>query len=260
MARRILVASLLALSVAATAPAHAAYVVAPDVVVFCEPTLRHSVIDLASLWRSQTDIPVRVFTSPTGALLQQIAHHARDDVIIGEGAAAAAAERQLIKPDTLERLWRNRLVVATLAANVDKGSRDSASTAYKLAALAGKAPIAIVDPWAASAGIDSEQALQAVGLWQAVSGKSIGTVDTADASYLLAEGKVKLALVYATDVAADPAFAIADRLPADSYQPIVYWIAQTQHALSPNAEKFIAFLRGAQARQRLLADGLEALP
>jgi hypothetical protein len=45
-----------------------------------------------------------------------------------------------------------------------------------------------------------------------------------------------------------------------SYRPIVYWAAQTAHALSPNAAKFVAFLRQAQARQRAWADGLEVLP
>ncbi len=68
-------------------PAHADYPVAPDVAVFCEPTLLHAVTDVAALWREQTGVPVHIFTSPTPALLQQVAHHARDDVIIGEGDA-----------------------------------------------------------------------------------------------------------------------------------------------------------------------------
>jgi len=93
-----------------------------------------------------------------------------------------------------------------------------------------------------------------------VSGKSVGVVGTADAAYLLSRGKVQLAIVYATDVAANPDFAITDRLADASYRPIVYWAAQTAHALSPNAAKFVAFLRQAQARQRAWADGLEVLP
>jgi molybdate transport system substrate-binding protein len=255
--------SLLALSVAAAVtPAHAAYPVAPDVVVFCEPTLQHAVADLAVLWRKETHVPVRIFTSPTPAMLEQIAHHARDDVVIGEGdkAAAAAARQNLVKPDTVERLWRNHLVVAALRAGIEKASLGWPPAADNLAALAGKAPIAIVDPWAASAGADSQKALQALGLWQAVNGKLIGVIGTADAAYLLAQGKVRLAILYATDVAAKPAFAVTDRLPAASYRPIVYWAAQTADALSPNSAKFVAFLRQAQAQQRARADGLKVLP
>jgi len=199
---------------ATSVPAHADYPVAPDVVVFCEPTMQHPITDVAALWRSETGVPVRIFTSPTGALLQQIAHHARDDVVIGEGDATAvgATERQLIKTETLQRLWRNRLVFAALA---KAGS-------VNLAGLAGKEPIAIVDPPVAVAGAEGEKALQSLGLWDAVQANAMGVVDTADAAFLLEQGKVRLALVYATDVAADPSFAVADRLPDASYSPIVY--------------------------------------
>jgi molybdenum ABC transporter molybdate-binding protein len=242
---------------AARTPARAENIMAPDVVVFCEPTLRHVVTDLASLWRQRTGAPVRVFTSPTSALLEEISHHARAVLIIAEGeaSAAAATKRHLILPETLRHLWRNQLVVAAKAGEIVKKSPP-----FNLAALAGKTPIAIVDPWAASAGTDGMKALQALGLWNAVHARSVGAVDTADASYLLAEGKVELALVYATDVSADSSLAVVDRLPAASYGPIDYWAAETHHAVSPNVKKFAAFLRAGQAPELARADGLEVLP
>jgi molybdate transport system substrate-binding protein len=247
---------------APASPAYAAYPVAPDVVVFCEPTLQHALTDVGALWRSQTGIHVRVFAAPTWALLAEIARHVRDDLLIGEGDAnaAAAAKQQLIKPATMRQVGRNQLVVAALAGKTDDTNAGSTPVAGKLASVAGKQPIAIVDPWAAVAGADSEKALQSLGLWQPVSAKSIGVVGTADAAYLLSHGKVQLAVVYATDVAANPALATAERLPSASYPPIIYWVAQTQHALSPNTAKFIAFLRTADAQQRLRADGLEISP
>jgi molybdate transport system substrate-binding protein len=238
-------------------PAQAEYRVAPDVVVFCEPTLQRAVTNLGALWRKQTGIPVRIFASPTPALLEQVSHGARSDLLIGEGdsAAAAAGELHLVKPATLEQLWRNQLVVAALGVENAK-----AGASRNLAALAGKESIAIVDPWAATAGAGSEKALQALGLWQLVSSKSLGVVGTEDALYLLIEGKVPLAIVYATDAAANPALVVTDKLSPDSYGPIVYWAAQTERALSSNAAKFIAFLREPQARQQAQADGLEVVP
>lgn len=237
-------------------PARAEYRVAPDVVVFCEPTLRHALDDLGALWRNKTGIPVRIFTSPTPALVEQVAHGARSDVLIGEGEASetAVAERHLIEPATLARLWRNQLVVAARAGTDREGAPPD------LAVAAGKEPIAIVDPWASSAGVASEKALQALGLWQRVSARSPGVADTEDAVYLLIQGKARLAVVYASDAAADPALVVRDKLPRDSYGPIVYWVAQTEHALSPNAGKLIAFLRTPEARQKAQADGLEMLP
>ena len=252
---------LLLVTLLAASPANADYPVAPDVVVFCEPTLQHVVADIGALWRARTGIKVRVFTSPTPALLQQIAHHARDDVIIGEGDAEAdaAADQHLIKKETVERIWGNHLVAASLAGGSDRADSGSPA-ANKLAAVAGKEPIAVVDPWAARAGADSQKALQSLGLWQAVSAKSTGVIGTADAAYLLAQGKVKLAIIYATDVAANPAFAVVEPLPAASYPSVVYWVAEAEHALSPNASKFVTFLRSADAQQRARADGLEILP
>lgn len=255
----LLVFGVLASSATVVSSAPAAYPVAPDVVVFCEPTLRHAVADVGALWRQQTGVELRLFTSPTGAMLQQIAHQARDDVIIGEGdhEARVATERNLIQPQTLQKLGRNRLVAAALDGSGGAALPDGAN---KLAAVAGKATIAIVDPWAATAGADTQAALQSLGLWQAVGGKSVGVVGTADAAFLLAHRQAKLAILYATDVAADPDFATAERLPETGYQPIVYWVAVTEHSLSPNAARFVKLLREAPARQRLAADGLEAVP
>jgi molybdate transport system substrate-binding protein len=102
--------------------------------------------------------------------------------------------------------------------------------------------------------------LQSLGLWDVVQANAVGVVDTADAAFLLEQGKVRLALVYATDVAADPSLAVTDHLPDASYSPILYWVAETQHSLSPNSAKFISFLHQADTLARLRADGLEVLP
>lgn len=233
------------------------YPVAPDVVVFCEPTLRPVITALGRQWTEETGIPARIFAAPTWANLAQLVRHTRDDVIIGESdtAAAKAEAQNLIKGETLFRLWQNKLVVAALVTDQAK----SPARPLDLAAVAGKAPIAIVDPDVATAGADTREALQTLGLWNAVNGKSIGVVDTADAAFLLSAGDVKLAVLYATDVAGHPDFAVTDTLPAAG-PPIVYWAAQTERALSPNAAKFLDFLRRDQVRARGRDAGLEVLP
>ncbi len=240
---------------AQVAPARADDAVAPDVVVFCEPTLRFAIADVAALWRRQTGVPVRVFTSPTALLLEQLSHHIRSDLVVGEGdaAAALAVQRQLLN-DAPVRAWRNRLVVAELAAG------PSPPVGRNLAALIGTGPIAIVDAPVATAGADSRKALETLGLWEAAQSRSVGVVGTDDAAFLLAGGEAKFAMIYATDLAAHPAFRAAGTLPEDSYPPIVYWVAQTSAVRSPNAEKFESFLRQPEAQERLRADGLEVLP
>jgi molybdate transport system substrate-binding protein len=246
----------------ASTPAYASYPVAPDVVVFCEPTLQRAVSDVGALWRQQTGVPVRIFTSSTPAMLEQIAHHARDDVIIGEGdgESRAATERHLIKPETLQKLGRNRLVVAARTDGLIAAAQTSPTAAERLAAVAGKATFAIVDPWVAVAGADGKAALQSLGLWQAVESKSVGVTGTADAVFLLAQRKARLAIVYATDVAGNPDLTIAATLPESGYPPITYWGALPAYSLSPNAAKFLAILHEPQAQRRLRAAGLEISP
>jgi len=226
-------------------------------VVFCPPTLRPIVTELGKQWTKETGIPVRVFAAPTWANLVQLTRHTRDDVIIGEGdeAAASADTQNLIKGETTLRLWQNKLVVAALAADQLKPPAGP----LDLASVAGKEPIAVVDPGVATAGTETQQALQALGLWDAVNGKSIGVVNTADAAFLLSKRDVKLAVLYATDVAGHPDLAVTDTLPAAG-PPIVYWAAQTARALSPNAAKFVDFLRRAEVRAQGREAGLEVLP
>lgn len=246
----------------ASTAAYAGYPVAPDVVVFCEPTLQRAIADVGALWRQQTGVPVRIFTSPTPAMLEQIAHHARDDVIIGEGddESHAAIERHLIKPETLQKFGRNRLVVAAGNDSMTAAAQGSPSAAEMLAAVAGKATFAIVDPWMAVAGADGKAALQSLELWRAVESKSVGVAGTPDAVFLLMQRKAKFAIVYATDVAGNPDLTVAETLPESSYPPITYWAALPAYSLSPNAAKFLAILQQPETQRRLRAAGLETSP
>jgi len=255
---RALLSIALLCAIAAGAPARAAYPVAPDVVVFCEPTLRQIVTHLGAEWTKETGVPVRIFAAPNWANAAMGAHHARDDIIIGEGDVAEA--KDLIKDDTVVKLWQNKLVAAALADDVQQARTASPPLPFDLAALAGKEPIAVVDPAVAEAGKQTEAALQTLGLLNAVNSDSIGVVDTADAAFLLSNGKVKLAILYASDVSGHPDFAVTDTLPANDSRPIVYWAAQTAGALSPNAAKFLAYLGRPEVREQGKAAGLEVLP
>lgn len=238
---------------------HAQNATAPDIVVLCEPTLWRAMSDVGNLWQRQTGVPVHVITSPTKLLLSQLSHHIRSDFIVAEGdSAEAEAERQnLIKPETRSGGWRNRLILA------DLGRRKSASDggdAADIGALLASGSIAMVDASVASAGRENRQALETLGLWEAAQKRSVGVANTADAKYLLIHGQVKLAMIYLTDVVASPEVAIAGTLPDDSYDPVTYWVAETNASISPKADDFLAFLGRPEAQQQLRADGLEMPP
>jgi molybdate transport system substrate-binding protein len=247
---------------ASLAPARADYPVAPDVVVFCDPTLQPLMTALGERWQKETGIPVRVFGAPTWANLAMLEHHTRDDVIVGEGdtVLAKATAEQLIDGDSVQRLWRNNLVAATTRDELKAAEAALPRYRIDLAAVAGKSEIAIVDPDVSPAGTQTEEALRALGLWTAVRGKSIGVIGTADAGSLLSEGRVELAVLYASDASAHPDFTVTDTLPTGAGEPIVYWAARTQGALSPNTGKFLDFLHRPPVREQGKEAGLEVLP
>jgi len=95
-------------------PAHADDKRAPDVVVFCDPTLEPALHKVGALWHSRTGVPVWIFAAPTDLLLAQVDRNARSDIVItkGEAASAAAVQRETVKPEPRFAAWRNRLVIA----------------------------------------------------------------------------------------------------------------------------------------------------
>jgi len=234
--------------------ARAEYVVAPDVVVFCDLALEHAITDAARLWRRESEVPVRVFAAPTPLLVEQVSRHIRSDLLIGEGdrTAAVAVERQALKTAPRLGLWRNRLVLAR--------RRAEPPAEGALSAMLAAGPVALVDLPSAVAAVDTRQALERLGLWEGVAPNILGSPDTADAAFLLRHGKARFAVVYATDVAADSSLTKAAALPDDAYPPVTYWLAETTTILSPEAAKFEAFLTQPAAQQQLREDGLEVLP
>jgi molybdate transport system substrate-binding protein len=228
---------------------------APDVVVFCDPTVSHAVQDLGADWRGRTGIPVRVFPAPTKLLVEMTAHGVHVDMLVlqGDQAMDDAVRRKLVKPETRFSAWRTRLVLARRAGQ--------GTTAPDLAtALAQNTHVAIVDPGVDPAGDESQAALQAAGVLPLPTGQSVGVVGTPDADFLLASGDVGLALVYATDLARERGFELAASVPDGSYPPITYSVATVTNPISANTEQFRLFLRSAQAQQRLKTLGLEVSP
>lgn len=256
---RVGIAAAMLCAAAESGPAHAQSATASDIVVLCEPTLGRPMSDIGHLWQRQTGVPVHVITSPTRLLLGQISHHIRSDFIVAEGddAAAEAERRGLIKPETRFGGWRNRLVITQLGRPA-AGSKPNDSS--DLNPLLASGSIAMVDAPVSAAGQESRQALETLGLWETAQKQSVGVADTADATYLLTHGQVKLAIVYVTDAAANPEVSIAGTLPDDSYAQASYWVAETNASVSPKADDFETFLRRPEAQQLLRADGLEIRP
>ncbi len=240
------------------AAARADDVAALDVVVSSEPALQPMMEDLGRLWRSQGGARVHVFAARSDLLLEEIWRGARSDLVVIEGRslADAAVGRALIKPETRRDAWRNRLVIAAY---------DNAQLTIRLAPesdlvrLLGAGRLALADAALSPAGTATRAALETLGLWRALDGRTIGVESTETVALLLTTGKAALGALHASDVAATPSLSTAATFPDDTYPEIVYSLAITQSTPSDAAQRFLEFLRGRDAQTRVKAGGLELL-
>jgi molybdate transport system substrate-binding protein len=249
VARLFVCAALLAALV--SGPALAGFSTAPDVVVYCEPTLRHAMEHVGALFRAQTRVPVRVFAAAGPLNLAQLAHGVRDDVLVARSAEMDAAARQhLIDPATRIDGWLNRLVLA-----VRSGQAHEATVSE----LLHSGIVAVTDPTVIS-GLDGFSVIALLGHDHANGDRALGAADSADVAFLVTRGSARTGLVYLTDVRADPALVVAAQVPPDAAPPVAYAAALTRQALSRNSQAFLDFLRSPEAAARLRGDGLETPP
>ena len=219
----------------------------PDVVVFCEPTLQHAMTEMGAVFHARTGTKVRVFVAP-GSMLVRQANHTRNDVLVLQGSAAMdeAARIDAIRPETRVAVGGNRLVVARHGA----GAEDGGGLASALASRT----VAAVDPGVPElTGGATRRALDAAGL----NPKIAGVAGTADAVFLLETDAVERAIVFATDVAANPALSVAAVVPVESYPKVTYLAAVSLDARGATPGRFLVLLTSPAGQKRLHDTGLE---
>lgn len=227
---------------------------APDVAVFCDPTLRFAMRDVGRLFTARVHAPVHVFCAPPRLMLAEIARDTQTDVLITLSSTMDEAARLgLISAGTRIETWRNHLVFAARAGG---GGRESQSMdPATIRGLLENGHLAITDPTAAAT-FDASAVMTRLGLQDALAGQLIGAANTDDVAYLLTTGAAQLGLLHLTDVRANADLSVVVPLPEGSYEPIAYAAGATFHVKSPNAMGFLSFLRTPEATARLRAAGL----
>ncbi|MDX1546097.1 MAG: molybdate ABC transporter substrate-binding protein [Rhodothermales bacterium] len=170
----------------------------------------------------------------TSLLARQIEQGAPADVFFSANPAwmrrVEAAGR--VAPPVLEPL-ANRLVVAAPA---------GAPPLDGLAALAQQERIALADPDHVPAGLYAREGLVCAELWEAVRPRIVPTLDVRAALLAVRSGAAGLAVVYASDVAADPSVQVVLRWPEACHPEIRYAVARLRDAPAPEgASAFVAF-------------------
>lgn len=230
---------------------------AGEVTVFAAASMKTALDRIADGFEQATGHEVTTAYAGSSALARQIQLGAPADLFISANVAwmDVLEDGGLVQPDSRVDLAGNRLALVGPA-----GVQSAEITAEfdMISALeGGRLAMALVT--AVPVGIYGKQALEGLGQWQALAPHVAQSDNARAALALVAVGAAPLGVVYATDAKADPRVDVVGLFPADSHAPIRYPAALTIGA-GPEAQAFLDWLRGPEARAILLAESFAEVP
>jgi molybdate transport system substrate-binding protein len=217
------------------------------VLVSAAASLTDAMTAIAKGYEQATGVHVTLNVGASSALARQITNGAPVDVFVSadEAQMNLVARAGLVQPGTRVDLLSNQLVVV-----MPKSEAHPLGSARDLAAPAIHR-LAMADPGAVPAGVYAKAYLESQGLWSAIQPKVVPTLDVRAALAAVDSGNVDAAFVYRTDAALSSRSTIVFAVPRDRGPKIVYPAAVVKDAPHPEAaRRFLAYLRGAEARAR----------
>lgn len=151
----------------------------------------------------------------------------------------ALQAKDLLKAGTRAPLAGNALV---LIAPRDSAIAVDLRPGFPLERALGGGRLALADPSGVPAGRYARQALEKLGMWDAVADKVAAGDNVRAALALVAQREAPLGVVYATEAAAEPKVRVVAVFPANTHLPITYPVALLKTARSKDAEAFRSFL------------------
>jgi molybdate transport system substrate-binding protein len=206
-------------------------------------SLTDALEDVGRAYRASGGGEVRFNFAGSNVLARQIVNGAPVDLFVSadEAQMAVVANANAIVPGTQVELLRNRLaVVLSSSARAIATIQELAQPAFRRLALG--------DPQAVPAGVYAKRYLQAINLWTALETRVIPVNNVRAALTAVETGSVDAAIVYRSDAQAAKRARLAFVVSGDGAPTIVYPAAVVKASRQrAEAERFLAFLRGAEA-------------
>jgi molybdate transport system substrate-binding protein len=242
----------LALALASASPVLTEPAPQPGPVVFAAASMKTALDAIASDFAKKTGAAPKISYGSSAVLAKQIEQGAPADVFISADLKWMdyLDKVKLLKAKTRRNLLGNALV---LIAPGDSTSALKIANGFPLAAELGDGKLAVCTVSSCPAGIYGEEALEKLGVWDAVQPKLAQAANVRDALMLVARGEAKFGIVYATDAKAEPKVKVIDTFPEASHAPIVYPIALLANSTNAEAAAFVAFMTS-QASVKILTD------
>lgn len=220
----------------------------PKVTVFAAASTTNAVTDIGRLFAGKKLGRVISSFASSSTLAEQIDKGAPADIFISanEKWMNYLAKEKVIDSATRFNLLGNRLVL--IAPSASRLQHVAVVPGFHLAGLLKGGFLAMGNPDYVPAGIYGRQALQKLGVWQQVKDKVARARDVRAALALVERGEAPLGVVYATDAAITGKVKVIGTFPEDSHPPIVYPAALLAGRETPQAERFMKFLKTPAAR------------
>lgn len=249
--RRVLVAGLVAASLAFAVPASAQ---SGNVLVFAAASLKEALDGVAAQWRKETGKTAVISYAASSALARQIENGAPSDMFISADLdwMDYVASKSLIKAGTRSNLLGNRIVLVAPKAST---ATVRIEPNFPLASLLGSGRLALADVNAVPAGKYAKASLDKLGVWASVEGKVAQSENVRAALLLVSRGEAPFGIVYQTDAAADPGVKVVGVFPENTHPQIIYPVALTARTAKPDAAAFLAYLQSPAARPLFAAQG-----
>jgi molybdate transport system substrate-binding protein len=227
-------------------------------VIFAAASMKSALDQIAAAWAVKTGRLPAISYASSGVLAKQIEQGAPADVFLSADTQWVdyLDKAHLLRAGTRLNLLGNQLV---LIAPADSTESLKIKMHFDLAGATGDSKVAVCTIASCPGGIYAKEALQALGVWDAVEPKLAQADNIRSALALVARGEAKFGIVYATDAKAEPKVKVVDIFPPSTHAPIIYPVAVVADSKNPDAESFVAFLRSQAAAKVLVGQGFTFL-
>lgn len=230
-----------------------------ELVIFAAASLKNALDEAAADWTRESGRPApKISYAASSALARQLEQGAPADLFLSADLdwMDHAQAKALIRPETRVSLLANRIA---LIAPVDAKISVALAPGVDLSPALGASRLALANVEAVPAGKYGKAALEKLGAWDRIKDRVAQADNVRAALLLVSRGEAPLGIVYATDAAADPKVRVVATFPEDTHPPIVYPVAVTSESRNPDAQAFLAHLRGSRARASFERQGFTVL-
>ncbi len=236
----------------ATLPSHKAK--AGNILVFAASSTSHVVNELVEVYRQQGGGKVRASFASSSVLAKQIYAGAPAHIYISANQQWMSFLEQggaLEKGSRFNLVGNSLVLIAPSSSTLNFDNQ----TLVHLPRLIGKERIALGDPDHVPAGIYAKQALEKLGIWEVMESKIVRMPHARAALVMVERGEVAAGIVYGTDAAIGNNIKVLATFPPHSHQAISYPVALVKGNNTPEALKFITFLKSPKAHNLFTKHG-----